>query len=126
MHLRHPQKSQVVNFRIFLVRKISSTPDICDCMYEQYSAILTDRFQEHHISLVWRYLGEQFSFNVKYWKTELETYLQRQPRNTSVESAFLKFGNTRINDILNQVLGRRTGHDTFNKLLAWLIKSGYY
>lgn len=78
-------------------------------------------FEEIHINKIWHELQTRFGFNIKYWKTEFNEYLDKQPRNAHIISVFFRFGNDRINPILNAILGRHHGFPTFNNLCDWVV-----
>lgn len=79
-------------------------------------------FSEMHIALTWSELQERFGFDLKTWKKKFNDYLMKQPRETDIVSAFLRFGNDRINPILNEILGRSSGYPTFNRLTIYVAK----
>ena len=80
-------------------------------------------FEEARVAKVWDVLKTTFHFNVSEWKKEYESFLGKQPRNTDNADAFLIFGSRFIEPILNQILKRRTGHPTWNKLIDHVINS---
>jgi hypothetical protein len=79
-------------------------------------------YDQMHVDLTFRELHDRFGFPVKEWKEKFRQYLLTQPRNTSELDAFVKFGNRVINPVLNEVLCRRPSHDTFNKMLYYVIE----
>jgi len=79
-------------------------------------------FSEMHITLTWNELHERFGFDLKTWKKKFNDYLMKQPRETDIVSAFFRFGNDRLNPILNEILGRSSGYPTFNRLTAYVAK----
>src|SRR5258708_33068817 len=81
-----------------------------------------DNFEEMHVKVVWEELKERFGFNIAFWKKRFSEYLTKQPRNTHELDAFLKFGVTFINPILNQTLGREAYHPTFMNLVEYILK----
>ena len=83
-------------------------------------SILRD-FQDMHIDLVWDELRLRFGFDLKRWKIEFQDYLATQPRNTADTDAFIRFGNHRINPVINQILRRNELFPTFNKLVEYIL-----
>lgn len=79
-------------------------------------------FSEMHINLTWDELHERFGFDLKTWNKKFNDYLMKQPRETDLISAFFRFGNDRINPLLNEILGRSSGFPTFNRLTAYVAK----
>jgi hypothetical protein len=79
-------------------------------------------FSEMHINLTWSELQERFGFDLKTWKKKFNDYLMKQPRETDLVSAFLRFGNDRLNPLLNEILGRSSGFPTFNRLTTYVAK----
>jgi hypothetical protein len=79
-------------------------------------------FSEMHINLTWDELHTRFGFDLKTWKKKFSDYLMKQPRETDLVSAFLRFGNDRLNPLLNEILGRSTGFPTFNRLTTYVAK----
>ncbi len=75
-----------------------------------------------HIDLVFRELKGRFGFNDKAWRKKFEEFLSRQPRTTSEMDAFIKFGNSSINPVLNEILCRNALHATFVKLLFYIVE----
>lgn len=85
-----------------------------------------DRFEEYHIEKVWKYLHEEFKFNVKKWKERFEEFrLDHHKRNKGYDkdivSDFNYFGNTVINPVLNEILGRSSYTDTFNRMIKFIL-----
>lgn len=78
-------------------------------------------FTESHIPKVWEFLHDTFGFNLKHWKAEFQAYLQKHPRDTSEVSVFYRFGNERIEPLLNRILGRREHYSTFNGLVEFVV-----
>jgi hypothetical protein len=79
-------------------------------------------FSEMHINLTWDELHDRFGFDLKTWKKKFNDYLMKQPRETDLVSAFLRFGNDRLNPLLNEILGRASGYPTFNRLTSYVAK----
>lgn len=79
-------------------------------------------FEEMHIAWMWEELHERFGFPIKEWKKKFTEYLDKQPRETTVVGAFLRFGSDNIEPILNQVLCRREGYATWNNLCDYIVK----
>ena len=84
--------------------------------------LISDHFEPMHIDLVFRELGDRFGFNQKAWRKKFEEYLSRQPRTTGEMDAFIKFGNSFINPVLNEILCRNSLHATFVKLLFYIVE----
>lgn len=84
--------------------------------------VISDNFEPLHIDLVFRELKSRFGFNEKVWRKKFQEYLVRQPRATSEMDAFIKFGNSAINPVLNEILGRNALHSTFVKMLYYIIE----
>jgi hypothetical protein len=79
-------------------------------------------FSEMHIALTWDELHSRFGFDLMTWKKKFNDYLMKQPRETDIVSAFLRFGNDRLNPLLNEILGRSSGYPTFNRLTTYVAK----
>jgi hypothetical protein len=79
-------------------------------------------FDKTHCDKVWLLLEEKFSFNIKFWKDQCRYYIDHQPRNVHELEAFLQFGNDNINPVLNKVLGRNEHHNTWYKLVEYVIR----
>jgi len=84
--------------------------------------LIEDYFVPMHVDLVFRELRERFGFNEKAWRKKFEEFLLRQPRTTSEMDAFIKFGNSFVNPVLNQILCRQALHSTFVKLLFYIVE----
>jgi len=84
--------------------------------------LISDHFEPMHIDLVFKELTERFGFNEKGWRKKFEEYLVKQPRTTSEMDAFIKFGNTFVNPVLNEILSRNSLHSTFVKLLFYIVE----
>jgi hypothetical protein len=84
--------------------------------------LISDHFEPMHIDLVFKELKSRFGFNDKAWRKKFEEYLSRQPRTTSEMDAFIKFGNSLVNPVLNEILCRQALHATFVKLLFYVIE----
>jgi hypothetical protein len=82
---------------------------------------IINHFDEYHITLTWNELHERFGFDLKSWKQRFRDEFYKQPRSTSEVEFFLIFGNRFINPLLNDILGRRSLHPTFNKLVDYVI-----
>ena len=78
-------------------------------------------FELMHINLVWNELHDLFHFDKPGWKKRFAEYLLRQKRGVSEVEAFFRFGNDQINPILNEILARRPGYDTFNSLCRYVL-----
>ncbi len=77
-------------------------------------------FSEMHISYAWDELHDRFGFDLPAWKKKFNDYLVKQPRETDTVSAFLRFGNDRINPLLNEILGRASGFPTFQRFTEYI------
>lgn len=77
-------------------------------------------FSEMHISHAWDELHDRFGFDLKTWKKKFNDFLMKQPRETDMVSAFFRFGNDRINPLLNEILGRASGFPTFQRFTEYV------
>ena len=77
-------------------------------------------FSEMHISMTWDELHDRFGFDLKTWKKKFSDYLMKQPRETDIVAAFFRFGNDRINPLLNEILGRTSGFPTFQRFTEYI------
>ena len=84
--------------------------------------LISDHFEPMHIDLVFRELQSRFGFNEPAWRKKFQEYLSRQPRTTSEMDAFIKFGNSCINPVLNDILCRNALHSTFVKMLSYIVE----
>ena len=87
------------------------------------SGVSTNIFYEMdavHIQKVFDLLTDRFGFPVE-WQKVWKEYLDKQPRGEDEIGLFLRFGNTRIEPILNALLLRSPGHSTFTKLCEYII-----
>jgi hypothetical protein len=82
------------------------------------------QFEEAYVRLVWSELHTRFGFPVHDWKKRFLNYCQQSRINDPVEG-FYKFGNEVINPVLNEILCRKTGHPTFQKLVEYVAKKGW-
>lgn len=78
-------------------------------------------FEEMHIKLTFKELNERFGFDLKFWNKKFYDALKEQPRSVDERGYFLRWGNDNVNPLLNQILGRRTLHDTFNKFVLYVM-----
>lgn len=85
-----------------------------------YTSTRIQDFQEQHIHHTWEELHNRFGFDLKTWKKKFNDYLMKQPRETDLVSAFFRFGNDRINPILNEILGRSSGFPTFQRFTEYI------
>ena len=83
-----------------------------------------DLFSELHMSQVWDILGTKFGFNVKEWKMRFIEYKLRYHKREMDVTVFLIFGNKVINPLLNQILQRKEGYPTFNKMVEYVMRGG--
>ena len=84
--------------------------------------LISDNFELMHIDLVFKELQSRFGFNEIAWKKKFQEYLTKQPRTTSEMDAFIKFGNSFINPVLNEILSRNSLHSTFVKMLYYVVE----
>ncbi|PZR38253.1 MAG: hypothetical protein DI538_10130 [Azospira oryzae] len=77
---------------------------------------------EVHIQLVFDELTDRFGFPEKAWKTFWKEHLAKQPKSADDIGVFLHFGYHHINPIINSILLRREGLNTFNNLCEYIIK----
>jgi hypothetical protein len=80
-----------------------------------------NEFTEAFISKVWDELHLRFGFDLKHWKIEFKKYLDTQSRQQPIEGVFYRFGQARINPLLNQILGRGQSHPTFYNLIDYVV-----
>lgn len=85
-----------------------------------------DSLNEYHIKQVWEYLQERFGFDLKGWKKKFEEFrndprVLRSGHENTIESHFSQFGNKHIDPVLNQILCRREGYETFNKMVRYIM-----
>jgi hypothetical protein len=80
-------------------------------------------FNEYTRNLIFQELHDRFGFPVKVWKKKFNEELSRRPTHVSEEDYFPYFGNTHINPILNDILGRNRLHPTFNKFMEYLLQA---
>jgi hypothetical protein len=80
----------------------------------------TREFSEMDISRTWDELHERFGFDLKTWKKKFSDYLMKQPREADIIGAFFRFGNDRINPLLNEILGRASGFPTFQRFTEYI------
>lgn len=78
-------------------------------------------FDEYTRAHIFRELNAQFGFPVKIWQRRFVEELQKVPRNQTPDEFFLRFGNTFINPILNDILCRNRLHPTFNKFVQYVL-----
>lgn len=81
-------------------------------------------FDEHTRALIFRELSARFGFPVREWQRRFSEELDKVPRNQTPDEFFLRFGNTFINPILNDILCRNRLHPTFNKFVQYVIARG--
>lgn len=77
-------------------------------------------FDEHTRAMIFRELNARFGFPVKEWKKRFLKELEKMPRSQSPEEYFMRFGNTFINPVLNDILCRNRLHPTFNKFVEYV------
>jgi hypothetical protein len=83
-------------------------------------------FRDYHIPKVWKELNDRFGFNISAWKkrfeqSRIDEAKRRTGRDHDLTSDFYYFGNTQINPVINQILGRREHHGTFNRLIEYVV-----
>ena len=78
-------------------------------------------FSEMHIQLTWEELHARFGFDLQAWKKKFQDYRMKQPREADVVGAFFRFGNDRINPLLNESLGRASGFPTFQRFAEYVL-----
>lgn len=81
-----------------------------------------DDFEEMHIAWMWEELHGRFGFPTKEWKQKFAEYQDQHPRERNTVSAFLLFGSAHIAPILNQILCRKEGYPTWNKLCDYVVQ----
>lgn len=81
-------------------------------------------FDEHTRAQVFRELNARFGFPIKEWQRRFSEELEKVPRNQTADEFFLRFGNTFINPILNEILCRNRLHPTFNKFVQYVVTRG--
>ena len=75
-----------------------------------------------HIQLVFDELTDRFGFPEKLWKQYWKEHLAKQPKSEDDIGCFLRFGYYHINPLLNGILMRSTGQNTFSDLCEYIIK----
>ncbi|MBL7858619.1 MAG: hypothetical protein JNM57_13095 [Cyclobacteriaceae bacterium] len=105
---------------IFLVH-VTEAVDFYTMMPARPVRTLQHDFELMHIDRVWDELHTLFHFDKKGWKKRFAEYLLRQKRGVSEVEAFFRFGNDQINPVLNEILSRRNGYDTFNSLCRYVL-----
>jgi hypothetical protein len=86
----------------------------------------SEQLSEFHINAIWEYLALKFGFDLAKWKARFEEYrdelrIKRRGIDDNRETHFYHFGNTVINPVLNEILGRRSQHNTFNNMVEYLM-----
>lgn len=81
-------------------------------------------FEEASIRQVWRELHTRFGFPVDPWKKRFSEYISERKIRDEVHGFYL-FGNDVVNPVLNEILCRRKGHPTFQKMFEYVTKRGY-
>jgi hypothetical protein len=90
-------------------------------MPQRLAKEIEEEFMSFHIPRIWEELKVRFGFNLKYWKVEFAKYLKKHSREFSEVDVFYRFGNERINNLLNAILGRANGYPTFNNLVKYVV-----
>jgi hypothetical protein len=85
-----------------------------------------DRFNEVQMAGVWQLLGKRFGFNVPEWRMRFREYQLRYHRDLMEVEAFLVFGNKVLNPLLNQILQRKEGFPTFNRMVYFVMTGKAY
>lgn len=80
-------------------------------------------YEQGYINLVWRELESRFGFPLKNWQKRFAEYCDAK-RVDSV-TGFYHFGHDVINPVLNEILCRRSGYPTFQKLVEYVMKRGW-
>lgn len=78
-----------------------------------------------HIQQVFDELADRFGFPEKKWKELWKAHLESKPRGEDEIDLFLKFGNERINPILNALLLRSKVDSTFSNLCEYIITKSH-
>jgi hypothetical protein len=80
------------------------------------------RYDRGSYPVVFDELTDRFGFPEKAWKTFWKEHLAKQPKSADDIGVFLHFGYHHINPIINSILLRREGLNTFNNLCEYIIK----
>jgi len=91
-------------------------------LYGKMPREVEDELSGIHVEKTWELLEEKFCFNVKVWKQEYKLYYQKQPHSVSEREAFVEFGATFINPVLNMILKRQPHHNTWGNMLIYIVK----
>src|SRR5690606_38018764 len=78
-------------------------------------------FDEYTRAQIFRELNARFGFPIKEWQRRFLQELEKVPRNQTPDEFFMRFGNTFINPILNDILCRHRLHPTFNKFVQYVL-----
>ena len=78
-------------------------------------------FNEDHIELVWLYLDEHFTINLKAWRDFFSMRCRVQPDITPCEM-FVRFGIEQLEPPINKLLLRKDGHPTWLTLIRHVVK----
>lgn len=92
-------------------------------VYGKLPRDVEDELSKVHMEKVWSLLQEKFCFNIKIWKKEYNEYFQKLPHEVSEREAFVEFGAEFINPVLNIILKRDENHNTWAKLLKYVVKN---
>lgn len=90
--------------------------------YGNLSRDVEHEFSAVHVEKTWALLAEKFCFNVKAWKQEFRSYYQKQDSRMSEQQAFVEFGAISINPLLNSILKRKSYHNTWGNILAYVVR----
>jgi hypothetical protein len=90
-------------------------------MYPKNSPPRASYYEETYIRLVWTELQLRFGFPTKPWKKRFVDYCQQNNITDPVEG-FYKFGNDVLNPVLNEILCRKRGYPTFQRLVEYVTK----
>ena len=85
-----------------------------------------NEFEEAHIDVVWKYLHSKFGFDVPKWKKKfnqfrVEHHMKNRGYDKDVVSDFRYFGVRYIEPVLNQILCRYEGTNTFNRMINFIL-----
>ncbi len=84
---------------------------------------LNSYYEQGNINLVWRELESRFGFPRKQWSKRFKEYCE--VKRLDPVNGFYYFGHDIINPILNELLCRKFGYPTFQKLVEYVTKRGW-
>ncbi len=89
---------------------------------------LWDDFEPAHIDSVFEILNTRFGFPLRTgkncpqtWRERWKIYYAQQPHSVNELSAFMEFGDTYINRLLNAILLRPDHYSTFPRIVEYVI-----